>query len=103
MASPRDLVAMKNTIQAVQNLADLLTESHSSILQHISALDRLDDIYNLLERAIMMMHPLISGKAISSRPATMKKLTSCAAIPSRVHSGCWNSKTGKNNEPASST
>jgi len=58
LASPRDLLALKNSISAVSELADMLTACQGSLLQEIAAVDRLEDIYTLLNRAIMEEAPL---------------------------------------------
>ncbi|NLW92395.1 MAG: DNA mismatch repair protein MutS [Syntrophomonadaceae bacterium] len=58
LASPRDLLALRDSIAAVHDLANIIVDCHSSLLKEIAGLDRLDDIYVLLERSIKEEAPL---------------------------------------------
>ncbi|MGE5389905.1 MAG: DNA mismatch repair protein MutS, partial [Deltaproteobacteria bacterium] len=58
LASPRDLFALRNSIAAVHDLADILISCRSPLLMEIAALDRLRDIFELLDRSINEEAPL---------------------------------------------
>lgn len=58
LASPRDLLALRNSLAAVHDLADAVEVCQSPLLKEISNLDCLSDIFDLLDQSIMDDAPL---------------------------------------------
>jgi len=58
LASPRDLLALRNSIGAVHSLANTMMQCHTPLLMEIAGLDRLEDIFELLDRSIKEDAPL---------------------------------------------
>jgi DNA mismatch repair protein MutS len=52
IVSPRDLNALKFSIAAIGQIKELLREAQSGLLKEISEMDPLEDIYDLINRAI---------------------------------------------------
>jgi len=58
MATPRDLIALKQSLQKAETVKELLQETSSAMLTRISQLDVLEDVYNLITRSINDSPPL---------------------------------------------
>ncbi len=55
---PRDLIALKYSLQNIQEIADILSPTKSKKLQNIAQLDRMQDLYELLDKTIIEPAPL---------------------------------------------
>lgn len=52
--TPKELIHLKNSIEKLPNLKDTINLSNAKILkEYVSEMDKLDDIYNLIDEAIL--------------------------------------------------
>ena len=53
LANPRDLLALKSSCQALNDLTELLQGCQTEIIRHAGSMDNLQDIANLIDQAIV--------------------------------------------------
>lgn len=58
LANPRDLLALKSSCQALNDLTELLQGCQTEIIRHAGSMDNLQDIANLIDQAIMDEAPI---------------------------------------------
>ena len=60
-ATPRDLIAFRNSLKMLPFIRDILKEFHSAVLKEIHEdMDPLQDLYDLIERAIVEEPPIVT-------------------------------------------
>ena len=60
-ANPRDLIAFRNSLKMLPFIRDILKEFHSALLKEIHEdMDPLQDLYDLIERAIVEEPPIVT-------------------------------------------
>ena len=92
-ANPRDLISFRNSLAMLPYIKQLLGEMKSELLVHLwEELDPLEDIHELVERAIVEEPPISVRDGGSSGTAMMKKQISCVMRKRRVRPGWQNWK-----------
>ncbi len=58
IANPRDLLALKNSLRALHEMPDSFNDLHSDILCEIAAMDKMQDLYDMIDHSIDEEAPL---------------------------------------------